>query len=83
MRTLVLLLASVALAHAAPLPQPKVGSCPSGYSQSGVSAIRCDPTLPPRSPSKASVHQADAVRRLLPGDATALARAIHKSRLSR
>ena len=36
MRTLIILLASVALAHAAPLPQPKVGSRPSGYSQSGA-----------------------------------------------
>jgi hypothetical protein len=35
MRTLVILLASVALAHAAPLPQLKVGPCPSGYAQSG------------------------------------------------
>jgi len=30
-----LLLASAATALAQPLPQPKVGSCPSGYSQSG------------------------------------------------
>jgi hypothetical protein len=35
MRILVILLASLALAHAAPLPQPKVGQCPSGYAQSG------------------------------------------------
>jgi hypothetical protein len=35
MRTLIILLASIALAHAAPLPQKKVGSCPSGYAQSG------------------------------------------------
>jgi hypothetical protein len=35
MRAIIILLASVALAHAAPLPQPKVGQCPSGYAQSG------------------------------------------------
>jgi hypothetical protein len=34
-RILIILLASVALADAAPLPQPKVGQCPSGYAQSG------------------------------------------------
>ena len=32
---ILILLASVALAHATPLPQPKVGQCPSGYAQSG------------------------------------------------
>lgn len=35
MRILIILLASLALALAAPLPQPKVGQCPSGYAQSG------------------------------------------------
>jgi hypothetical protein len=35
MRTVFILLASLAIAAAQPLPQPKVGSCPSGYMQSG------------------------------------------------
>jgi hypothetical protein len=35
MRTVLVLLASLATAAAQPLPQPKVGACPSGYSQSG------------------------------------------------
>ena len=36
MRTLVLLLASVALAHAAPAAIPKQGQCPSGWMQPGA-----------------------------------------------
>jgi len=35
MRTVLVLLASLATATAQPLPQPKVGTCPAGYSQSG------------------------------------------------
>jgi hypothetical protein len=35
MRTALVLLASLATAVAQPLPVPKVGSCPSGYSESG------------------------------------------------
>src|SRR4029453_2229738 len=34
-RILIILLARVGLADAAPLPQPKVGQSPSGYAQSG------------------------------------------------
>jgi len=35
MRTVLILLASVATASAQALPVPKVGSCPSGYPESG------------------------------------------------
>jgi hypothetical protein len=35
MRTVLVLLTSTTPALAQPLPQPKVGSCPSGYVQSG------------------------------------------------
>jgi hypothetical protein len=35
MRILIILLASITAASAQPLPQPKVGSCPSGYHESG------------------------------------------------
>jgi hypothetical protein len=34
-KTVLVLLASITAASAQPLPQPKVGQCPSGYAQSG------------------------------------------------
>ena len=85
MRAIIILLALIAVAHAEALPKKKVGTCPAGYSQPGGFCARMRPDAPRCHPegSRALSERVDAERKLSHGDATALARAIHKSRLSR
>jgi hypothetical protein len=53
--TILLLLGLIATAQAAPLPQSKVGQCPSGYAQSGgfCAPMRSDaPAAIPKGPGQ-------------------------------